>query len=248
MLLYSFVNLFIPCIISLFLSHYLILSSTLSYVFCPWNLLVLLFHYFLHAYEGSGRKPVPLHATFPSKPAEVSSVKELFEFICTGPLLEKIGVTSEKIAKSIDNWILYGSQLCRLFKLNEMYLTEPQKIRIYHYYIPVFLWCEQEISYHSSMFKGEDEIPPLVVHLTFFLMILRAGTSCCFLWGNECELETLNLLICIFNEKIPVIFCGHINILNVSLFLLQIGFSAPQGCGKTTLVFALDFLFQLNGR
>ncbi|KZV26101.1 D-glycerate 3-kinase, chloroplastic [Dorcoceras hygrometricum] len=93
------------------------------------------------------------------------------------------------VAESIDSWILYGSQLCRLFKLNEMYLTEPQKVRIYHYYIPVFLWCEREISHHSSMFKEEDEIPPLVI-----------------------------------------------------------GFSAPQGCGKTTLVFALDFLFRLNGR
>jgi len=25
---------------------------------------------------------------------------------------------------------------------------------------------------------------------------------------------------------------------------MQIGFSAPQGCGKTTLVFALDYLFK----
>ncbi|XP_073271625.1 D-glycerate 3-kinase, chloroplastic-like [Primulina huaijiensis] len=137
----------------------------------------------------SGRNPGPLNAVFPLTPAEVSSVKELFEFICAGPLLEKIGVTSEEVAESIDNWILYGSQLCRLFKLNDMYLTEPQKVRIYHYYIPVFLWCEQEISQHRSTFKKQDEIPPLVI-----------------------------------------------------------GFSAPQGCGKTTLVFALDFLFQLNGR
>ncbi|KAI8000980.1 hypothetical protein LOK49_LG09G02054 [Camellia lanceoleosa] len=29
---------------------------------------------------------------------------------------------------------------------------------------------------------------------------------------------------------------------------LVIGFSAPQGCGKTTLVFALDYLFQITGR
>ncbi|CAI9773649.1 unnamed protein product [Fraxinus pennsylvanica] len=29
---------------------------------------------------------------------------------------------------------------------------------------------------------------------------------------------------------------------------LVIGFSAPQGCGKTTLVFALDFLFRMTGR
>ncbi|KAI7985366.1 hypothetical protein LOK49_LG14G01838 [Camellia lanceoleosa] len=31
-------------------------------------------------------------------------------------------------------------------------------------------------------------------------------------------------------------------------FSSQIGFSAPQGCGKTTLVFALDYLFQITGR
>ncbi|MFS7896712.1 putative glycerate 3-kinase [Helianthus anomalus] len=29
---------------------------------------------------------------------------------------------------------------------------------------------------------------------------------------------------------------------------MQIGFSAPQGCGKTTLVFALDYLFHNSGR
>lgn len=63
-------------------------------------------------------------------------------------------------------------------------LQYPRKARIYHYYIPVFLWCEQQISDHRSTFKDGDDIPPLVI-----------------------------------------------------------GFSAPQGCGKTTLVFALDYLF-----
>lgn len=29
---------------------------------------------------------------------------------------------------------------------------------------------------------------------------------------------------------------------------MQIGFSAPQGCGKTTLVFALDYLFKTTKR
>lgn len=32
------------------------------------------------------------------------------------------------------------------------------------------------------------------------------------------------------------------------LFVVQIGFSAPQGCGKTTLVIALDYLFRITGR
>ncbi|CAA0837226.1 D-glycerate 3-kinase- chloroplastic [Striga hermonthica] len=131
----------------------------------------------------------PLHSVFPTKPAEVSSVKDLFEFICSGPLMDKVGLTPEKVAESIDKWVLCGSQLCRLFQLNELYLTEPQKVRLYHYYIPVFLWCEQEISNHNYKFKDGEDVPPLVI-----------------------------------------------------------GFSAPQGCGKTTLVFALDFLFRITGR
>ncbi|GLU22158.1 hypothetical protein SLE2022_382540 [Rubroshorea leprosula] len=137
--------------------------------------------------KGTSRYQV--NSIFPNKPAEVSSVQDLFDFICSGPLMDKTGLTSEKVAESIDKWIYYGSLLCRLFKLNELYLSVPQKTRIYHYYIPVFLWCENQISQHMSTFEDGEDIPPLVI-----------------------------------------------------------GFSAPQGCGKTTLVFALDYLFRTTGR
>ncbi|VVA95908.1 unnamed protein product [Arabis nemorensis] len=120
---------------------------------------------------------------------DVSSISDLFEFICSGPLVDKIGITPEKVGQSIDKWLLYGSQLCRLFQLNELKLTIPQKARLYHYYIPVFVWCEDQIDLHSSKFKDGDDVPPLVI-----------------------------------------------------------GFSAPQGCGKTTLVFALDYLFKTTKR
>nr|AAL16169.1 At1g80380/F5I6_13 [Arabidopsis thaliana] len=116
---------------------------------------------------------------------DVSSVSDLFEFICSGPLVNKIGITPQRVGQSIDKWLLYGSQLCRLFQLNELKLTIPQKARLYHYYIPVFIWCEDQIALHNSKFKDGDDVPPLVI-----------------------------------------------------------GFSAPQGCGKTTLVFALDYLFK----
>ncbi|KAJ4718207.1 D-glycerate 3-kinase, chloroplastic [Melia azedarach] len=130
-----------------------------------------------------------LCSAIPTKPAEVSSVQDLFEFICSGPLVDRLGLRKEKIAESIDKWIAYNSYLCRLFQLNELYLTIPQKARFFHYYIPVFLWCEDQISQHNSKFKDGEDIPPLVI-----------------------------------------------------------GFSAPQGCGKTTLVFALDYLFRVTGR
>ncbi|XWS20353.1 hypothetical protein CRYUN_Cryun31cG0094200 [Craigia yunnanensis] len=68
-------------------------------------------------------------------------------------------------------------------------------LRFYRYYIPVFVWCEDQISQHTSKFKDGEEIPPLLV------------------WTMD-----------------------------------KIGFSAPQGYGKTTLVFSLDYLFRITGR
>ncbi|KAE8714682.1 bifunctional aspartate aminotransferase and glutamate/aspartate-prephenate aminotransferase [Hibiscus syriacus] len=105
----------------------------------------------------------PIYSAFPTQPAQVSSVQDLYDFICSGPLLDKVGLTAEKVAESIDKWLFYGSKLCRLFQLNELYLTIPEKARFYHYYIPVFLWCEDQISEHRSKFKDGEEIPPLVV-------------------------------------------------------------------------------------
>ncbi|KAM0034715.1 putative glycerate 3-kinase [Helianthus debilis subsp. tardiflorus] len=108
----------------------------------------------------------PLHSVFPprsAESAEISSVKDLFEFICSGPLIDKLGFTSQTIADSIDKWLENGSHVCKLFQLNDLYLTTPQKARIYHYYIPVFLWCEKQISDHRSTFKDGDDIPPLVL-------------------------------------------------------------------------------------
>lgn len=126
-------------------------------------------------FSPNGRKQGPLGAVSSKERAQVSSVDDLYDFICSGPLIDKIGLTAEKVAESIDEWIEYGLRLCRLFQLNQLALNEAQKIRIYHYYIPVFFWCEQEISQHSSKFKEEEEIPPLVVDtflsFTWFLCV-----------------------------------------------------------------------------
>lgn len=122
--------------------------------------------------------------------ALISSVADLYEFICRGPLLKKTGSDPQEVANTIDRWLECGVQLCRLLGFNELLLTEAQKVRIYHYYAPVYLWCERELSQHRAKFKDDaEEIPPLVF-----------------------------------------------------------GVSAPQGSGKTTLVFALDHLFNITGR
>ncbi|WVZ69261.1 hypothetical protein U9M48_018074 [Paspalum notatum var. saurae] len=131
----------------------------------------------------------PPRAAPSSPPALVASVQDLYDFICSGPLVDRIGYTKEKIAESIDRWLRCGSQVARLFRLNELQLSEAEKARIYHFYIPVFLWCEDQVIEHRAKYKEGDEIPPLVI-----------------------------------------------------------GVSAPQGSGKTTLVFALGYLFRVSGR
>lgn len=118
-----------------------------------------------NASASNERQRGPLYSVFPAKAAEVSSVQDLYEFICSGPLLNRVGLTPDLIAESIDKWLAYGSHLCRLFQLNELYLNFNQKVRFYHYYIPVFMWCEDQISQHRSGYKEGEDIPPLVVRL-----------------------------------------------------------------------------------
>ncbi|RWR83051.1 D-glycerate 3-kinase, chloroplastic isoform X1 [Cinnamomum micranthum f. kanehirae] len=137
----------------------------------------------------TGHRPGQLCSVFPTSNAAVSSVQDLYDFICTGPLIKKLGLTPEMVASTMDQWLECGLHLCRLFGMNELNLTTAQKARLYRYYIPVYLWCEDQILDHRSKFRDGDEITPLVI-----------------------------------------------------------GVSAPQGCGKTTLVFALDYLFRVTGR
>jgi hypothetical protein len=90
-------------------------------------------------------------------------VQDLYDFIYIGPLVDRIGYTDEKIAESIDRWLLAGARLARLFRLDEVQLSEAEKARIYHFYIPVFLWCEDQVMEHRAKYNDGDDIPPLVV-------------------------------------------------------------------------------------
>lgn len=130
-----------------------------------------------------------LRSTLPASPTLVSSFSDLFDFICAGPLMKQLGFTAETVAGSIDNWITTGVHLCRLFRLNDLSLSPPERARIYHFYVPVFLWCQEQLKRHRTTFGDDVDVPPLVI-----------------------------------------------------------GVSAPQGSGKTTLVFSLDYLFRQSGR
>ncbi|CAK9217165.1 unnamed protein product [Sphagnum troendelagicum] len=105
-----------------------------------------------------------------------------------GPLLAKTGFTKESVAQTIDEWCAIGVKLSRKLGFNEFELSLSEKVRIYHYYVPVFLWCKWELELHTLKYKEGEFVRPLVI-----------------------------------------------------------GISAPQGCGKTTIVDSLEYLFNSLG-
>ncbi|GLJ30809.1 hypothetical protein SUGI_0611350 [Cryptomeria japonica] len=125
-----------------------------------------------------------------SLPSTVNAgaMADLYTFIRGGPLVEKTVEVSED---NIGEWLECGSRVCRLLGFDEHLLTPEQKARVFHYYAPVYLWCQRQLSHHRDKFQhdGHSHIPPLVI-----------------------------------------------------------GVSAPQGSGKTTLVYTLDHLFNVAGR
>jgi len=107
----------------------------------------------------------------------------LAAYICEGPLLHSCGITPLSVHTDISKWEQIGEQLAKQMGFNHELMDTVQKLRVYHYYLPVYFWCESQLITHRA--SGLQQ--PLVI-----------------------------------------------------------GISAPQGCGKTTLVEQLQLLFQAN--
>ena len=60
-------------------------------------------------------------------------------------------------------WQALGTKLSKHLGFNEHELDETKKIRIYHYYVPVFVWCKRQLNLHNVKHQGSDPVPALVV-------------------------------------------------------------------------------------
>jgi D-glycerate 3-kinase len=58
-----------------------------------------------------------------------------------------------------------GGQVARLFRLDELQLSEAGKAR--------FLWCEDQVVEHRTKYNEGDEIPPLVVSTQRHFLSIR---------------------------------------------------------------------------
>lgn len=132
------------------------------------------------------RSTPPAHSEASTEWTEAS-----VDFILSGPLLSKIGLSEGDILSSFDEWRSLGLALSRQLGFDIDHLSNAERIRVFHYYLPVFFWCRMQLEEHQ---------------------LLRAQDP------------------------------------GAAISPLIIGISAPQGCGKTTVVESLEFLFHLSGR
>lgn len=107
----------------------------------------------------------------PASFATITPLADLYDFICSGPLLSKVGLDPPSVKASLDEWLELGLRLSRNLGFSELFLTPEEKIRVYHYYIPVFLWCKQQLAHHQAQFKEGEEVPALVVSSNLLFMI-----------------------------------------------------------------------------
>lgn len=56
-------------------------------------------------------------------------------------------------------------------------ISQSEKVRIYHYYVPVYLWCNRELETHTSKFKLGEPVPALVVINTSSCSLLFINVS-----------------------------------------------------------------------
>lgn len=114
----------------------------------------------------------------------------LEEYIASGPLLDVCGLTPEDVVRDIGTWEKLGRRLAQQLGFDHDDMDPVQKLRVYHYYLPVYFWVDSQLQQHRrrSATKEGERPPPLVL-----------------------------------------------------------GISAPQGCGKSTLVEQLEQLFAWLG-
>lgn len=117
----------------------------------------------------------------------VAVQESLQDYICKGPLLAAACITPAQVQQDLGTWQKLGQQLALQLGFNHDSMDDTQKLRIYHYYLPVFFWIKQQLQEHKQKHQGQTA-PPLVL-----------------------------------------------------------GISAPQGCGKSTLVEQLEQLMAWLG-
>lgn len=86
------------------------------------------------------------------------------DYTSSSPLLKSCGLSTSDIAASLTHWRSKGEEIANNLKFPKTFeaLEEFQKRRIYQYYLPVYFWCQNQLSAH----RASGAVGPLVVGIS----------------------------------------------------------------------------------
>lgn len=79
-----------------------------------------------------------------------TELSDLLKYFLAGPLVESCGISSEEATKNIEEVYLLGRKLSKQLLFDPENLSEVEKLRVYHYYIPVYFWCLKQVESKSK--------------------------------------------------------------------------------------------------
>lgn len=102
---------------------------------------------------------------FASVQSEVGTDQEqlILDYICCGPLLETCGFTPSGVKADLGTWVALGNRIIANLGFPAFdQLDDTQRLRVFHYYLPVFLWAKAQLAAHKARF-APGTAPALVL-------------------------------------------------------------------------------------
>ena len=169
------------------------------------------------------------------RPASLSHERfRVPDYIGDGVIAKALGWSEGRIKDDITRLEKLGSVVAESLDFGDD-LSEVQQQRIYQYYLPTYFWALDQLQQHKqSGAKG-----PLVVR-SFMRMFAKMQARYAIVAHTRCA-RTPQL-----RENKGTRASDKIAQLANAFSCVQLGISAPQGCGKTTIVMELEKLFAVE--
>lgn len=109
--------------------------------------------------------------------SSLSVHSSLADYICSGPLLKVCGISQSDVQREIETWERLGRRLAVQLKFDHDNMDNIQRLRVYHYYLPVFFWVQQQHAQHLNN-QPSQNAPAFVVSSSSIRSDKAAALAC----------------------------------------------------------------------